>query len=303
VGVALGGVFIGFLGFSNTGLLATGILATSTLFLFATLSPSPYDIARSGHSASADPPGPSTARPGSIGDSVRILARDRKFLVLCLASLISSLVYGHWSTTFPLFVNTILKVPYGILGVTLALNGAIVIFGQTPTTKLMTGRLHTFSAVLAVIMFGLAFILLGAISLFEGGVLPAVFTFVVVLTVGENLGAIPNMTLSSNMAPATEIGSYNGAFNLFSGIGGSLSPLLGGVVLSLVTNPLFVWVILALPCVPAILLSVAPQPDSRRGKQDLRTRQDRFPSLTGKAQTPRQSPHCIGGMRYAVPNR
>jgi MFS family permease len=62
------------------------------------------------------------------------------------------------------------------------------------------------------------------------------------------------MTLPSNVAPATEIGSYNGVFNLIGGIGNSLSPLIGGLVLASVANPLALWVILAVPCIPAALL-------------------------------------------------
>lgn len=252
VGVALGGSLIGFLGFSNTGLLAAGILATATLFLFATVDPSPYDVARAqGNLATV---ASASSRPGSFTDSFKVLGRDRSFLLLCLGGLFTSLVYGNWSTTFPLFSNTILLVPYGILGLALALNGAIVVFGQNPMTRMMRGRMHTFSAVVAVILMGVSFIALGGISLVSGGAIVAVFTFVVILTVGENFGAIPSMTLPSNVAPSTEIGSYNGVFNLIGGIGGSLSPLMGGLVLSAVTNPLLVWVILAVPCIPAALL-------------------------------------------------
>ena len=251
VGVALGGVLIGFLGFANTGLLAVGILAFSTIFLFVTLDPSPYDLARS-HGAEVTARAP--ARPGSFIQSFRALANDKTFLVLCVASLFSGLVYGNWGTTFPLFTNTVLLIPYAILGVALALNGVIVVFGQTPITKLMAGRKHTFSAILAVVMMGASFLALGGISLFSGAAIVAVFAFVALLTIGENLGAIPSMTLASNVAPATEIGSYNGVFNLFNGIGNSFSPLAGGIVLSSIANPLTVWVILAIPCIPAILL-------------------------------------------------
>ncbi len=251
VGVALGGSLIGFLGFPETGLFATGILVAATLFLLVTLDPSPYDVARAhGEVAVAT----SAARPGSILDSFRVLGKDRTFLVLCLGGLFTSLVYGHWSTTFPLFSNTVLLVPYGILGVALALNGAIVVFGQNPMTRMMKGRLHTYSAIVAIALMGVSFLALGGISLASGGAITAVFVFVVLLTIGENFGAIPSMTLPSNVAPAAEIGSYNGVFNLLGGIGGSVSPLIGGFVLATVTNPLLVWVILALPCIPAALL-------------------------------------------------
>ena len=252
VGVGLGGSLIGFLGFPNTGLLAAGILATATLFLFATLDPSPYDIARgSGAPAMAESPPP---RPGSLLSSFKVLGKDRTFLVLCLAGLFSSLVYGHWSTTFPLFSNTVLLVSYGILGIALALNGAMVVFLQNPMTKMMKGRMHTYSAIVAIALMALSFLALGGISLISGAAVLAVFTFVVILTLGENFGAIPSMTLPSNVAPATEIGSYNCVFNLMGGIGSSLSPLMGGRVLSAIANPVLVWLILAIPCVPAILL-------------------------------------------------
>lgn len=251
VGVALGGSLIGFLGFPNTGLLAAGILATATLFLFATLDPSPYDTARLARETTA---AAASQRPGSMLDSFRVLGRDRTFLMLCMGGLFTSLVYGHWSTTFPLFSNTILLVPYGILGIALALNGAIVVFGQNPMTRMMRGRMHTFSAVIAVALFGVSFIALGGMSLRSGGAIAAVFTFVVILTLGENFGAIPSMTLPSNVAPSSEIGSYNGVFNLMGGIGSSLSPLIGGLILSAVANPLLIWIILAIPCIPAILL-------------------------------------------------
>jgi len=253
VGVALGGVLIGFLGFANTGLLAAGILTVSTLFLLVTLDPSPYDLTRSRVVGARTTTG-APAQPVSLGQSIRLLAGDKTFLVLCVAALFSGLVYGNWGTTFPLFTNNVLLIPYAILGIALALNGVIVVLGQTPMTRLMAGRKHTFSAVLAVVMMGISFLALGGISLIGGAAIAAVFAFVVLLTIGENLGAIPSMTLPSNVAPATEIGSYNGVFGLFNGIGNSLSPLAGGIVLSSVANPLTVWVILAIPCIPAILL-------------------------------------------------
>jgi MFS family permease len=130
----------------------------------------------------------------------------------------------------------------------------MVVFGQNPMSRMMKGRMHTYSAVVAIALMGTAFLALGGISLISGASVLAVFVFVIILTLGENFGAIPSMTLPSNVAPAAEIGSYNGVFNLIGGIGSSLSPLVGGLVLSAVANPLLLWVILAVPCIPALLL-------------------------------------------------
>ena len=254
VGVALGGVLIGFLGFAGTGMASGAILVVSTMLLFLLLDPSPYDLARASKRLAPEQAELQQQGPSSIRDSIRILAGDKYFLVFCLASLLSGLAYGQWGTTFPLFVNTILNIPYWILGIALALNGAIVIFGQTITTNWMTGRRHTTAAIAGTALFGVSFICLGTLSLFGTGVLIAVFTFVVILTIGENLGAIPSMTLPSNLAPKSELGSYNGVFNTLGGVGGSLAPTLGGLVLATTVNPLLVWAILAVPCLPAIAL-------------------------------------------------
>jgi predicted MFS family arabinose efflux permease len=254
VGVALGSVLIGYLGYAQTGIGSSLVLAASTLFLFALLDPSPYDLARGGQARALGPDQAPIRGPGSVRDSIRVLANDRTFLVLCFASTLSSLVYGQWGVSFPLFVNTILKVPLWTLGAALALNGAIMIFGQTLTTREMIGRRHTTAALAGTTLFAASFLSLGAISLSAGRALIAIFSFVVILTIGENLGAIASTTLPSNMAQETELGSYNGAFNMLSGIGGNISPAFGGFVLAAVVNPLLVWTILAVPALPAVLL-------------------------------------------------
>jgi len=253
VGVLLGGVLVGFIGYAPTAFTTAAITTAGVLFMLISLEPSPFDVALS---KGATPIGHTNGvvSPGSMGDSIRTLSRDRTFLILCLAMLLSGLVYGHWGTTFVLFSNTVLLIPTAVLALGLALNGLIVVFGQRWTTKLMTGRKHTFSAILAVSLMGVSFIALGGISLINGAALAAMFSYVVLLTIGENLGAIPSMTLASNVAPASEIGNYNGMMGLFSGIGNSLSPAFGGIVLGAFSNPLVVWLILGIPCIPTILL-------------------------------------------------
>jgi MFS family permease len=250
-GIASGGVLIVFLGFAGTGFASALLLGSATVTLALLLSPSPYDLALSEHALS---PQAAPSAHVSIRESARTLARDRTFLGVCLAFTFGSMVYSNWNTTFPLFVGGVLGIPTWVLGTALALNGAIVIFGQAPITQLMIGRRHTTSAVLASALLIGGFVVLGSLSLFPVTVILGIFSFVVVITIAENLGAIPFMTLPSNMAPEKEVGSYNGAFNLIAGLGGALAPSLGGLALSYISNPFIVWSLLALPAVPSILL-------------------------------------------------
>jgi hypothetical protein len=145
-------------------------------------------------------------------------------------------------------------VSYSLLGIGLALNGIVVVVGQSPTTESVLGWRHTTIAMLGIVLYGVAFVGLGAAGLWN--VVPVVVFFlsVVVLTLGENLEAIPSATLPSNLAPKEEIGSYNGAFGAFGTLGFLLATLAGGVVLATVTNPLLIWVVLSVPAVPAVIL-------------------------------------------------
>lgn len=253
IGVFLGGGLIGLIGFVNVALAAGVVLACGAVFIGLGLDPSPYDLDR----ARGRSPGnvPRTPVPGTIKQSLQILAHDRTFLILCIAGALATLTASQWSTTFPLFVNTILGIPYLLLGIGLAINGLIVVFGQTITTQLSLGQRHTTLLMLGTVLYAVAFLMLGAFGLVGVAVVGAFFASVVILTVGENLMSIPTTTLPSNLAPTSEVGSYNGAFNALTGIGSVLASLFGGFVLSLTGNVFLIWVILVIPAIPAVLLT------------------------------------------------
>lgn len=255
-GVTLGGVLVTVIGFAGAVGVAAGVIAVGAAFLAVLLEPSPRDLARkvgAGGAGSLPAARPGPARP-SLRSSFAVLARDRVALELLIAFLLVSLVVGQWSITFPLFVHNVLGISYYLLGIGLALNGLVVVFGQTATTESVIGRRHTTIAILGLLLYSVAFLGLGASGLFA--VLPTIvfFAAVVVLTFGENLVTIPQATLPSNIAPPEEIGSYNGAFATIAGAGALVAVLLGGAVLSVTTNPLLIWVLLLVPVPPAAAL-------------------------------------------------
>jgi MFS family permease len=252
-GTGLGGGLITVLGFSGAVGVAAAIIAAGALFLVAVLP---------GRTASGPPPpgplppgAPSTRAPTrSLAESFRILRRDRAALELLLAVLLAALVVGQWQTTFPLFVHNGLGIPYGLLGLGLALNGVIVVFGQNATTEAVLGRRLTTIMVAGMGLYVLGFLGLGAAGALGFAPVAVFFVVVGVLTIGENLTSIPQTTLPSNIAPQQEVGSYNGAFNAIGGIGILLAVLFGSTVLAYVREPPLLWTILMLPAVPAALL-------------------------------------------------
>lgn len=118
------------------------------------------------------------------------------------------------------------------------------------------------------IAFALAFIGLGFAGLFRFLPIVSFLAATTVMIVGENRLSIPMTTLPSNMAPPADVGFYNGAFQTITALGSVAAGILGGAVLNGVANPLLVWVILALPAVPAIaiLASAARRIDMRANR-------------------------------------
>lgn len=255
-GVTLGGLLIGVIGYAESVAVAAGVVAVCLVLLAVGLAPSPFDVRlRAGKTPTPAGVAPAPAAPTrTLRESFRILARDRVALELLIAVVLAAVVVGQWPVTFPLYVHNVLGISYGLLGIGLALNGLVVVFGQNATTESVLGMRHTTIANLGLVLYLVAFLGLGAAGLYQLYPVAAFFAAVVVLTVGENLVTIPQATLPSNIAPAGEVGSYNGAFQTMAGAGFVAAVFLGGAVLAFTANPLAIWAILLVPAVPSILL-------------------------------------------------
>jgi MFS family permease len=250
VGVLGGGSFVGFFGFAPVAFAAGAVLVGSTAFLALGLEASSYDRDR----AAGVPRVGERGSSYGLRDTVRVLAHDRVFLVLCGAVALAQLTVNQWSVIFPLYVNTVLGVPYSILGLGFAVNGVLVVVAQAPTTRAALGHRHTTALLLGILLYVAGFLIVATVAFLPALVLGVFFGAVIVLTMGENVFSIPMTTLPSNLAPATDVGAYNGAFFAITGAGAVLAPTLGGAVLAVTANPLLTWGLLCLPAVPALLL-------------------------------------------------
>ena len=253
VGVTLGGILVSFVGFPNALLTASLVIAGATIFVVALIPPSPYDLElRTGTPAPSKAESKSERR--SLTASLAILSRDRVALLVATALALAWLVGAQWNVTFSLFAHNKLGISYALLGIGFALNGVVVVVGQSFTTEGLIGRRHTTIAILGTLLYVGGFLVLGLSALWM--ILPGLIFLVavIILTMGENVLTIPAYTLPSNLAPPAEVGSYNGAFNTFIGAASLAAIFFGGAVLAAVANPLLEWVLLVLPAVPAAIL-------------------------------------------------
>ena len=230
--------------------MASIIITGAMVFVLALLHPSPYDVGL--REGTVRPAIPTAEQPKgrSLHQSFTLLARDRTALLVAAGFALIYVTAGQWNVTFALFVHNKMGISYSILGIGLALNGLVVVFGQSFTTEHVLGLRHTSIMIAGGLLYVVAFLLLGISALWLLFPTAIFFLAVFVLTFGENLGSIPSTTLPSNLAPEGEIGAYNGAFNTFFGAAGLAAIFFGGAVLSAVPNPLWEWVLLVLPAIP-----------------------------------------------------
>lgn len=246
IGVTTAGFVIAFAGFEAAALAAAAVSAAGTAVLAAWLGPSPYD-------GRLRPRGPD-GRGRPLIDSLRVMGRDRLFLLVNVASFFAVLAESQWAFAFPIFVNQRLGIGYSLLGLGLALNGLLVVFGQPPVTRWALGRRHSSLWIVGLALYVVGFLALGVDAEVGIGSLAAFFVIVIVLTMGENVSSPPAQTLPSNMAPPEEVGSYNGAANTVFGVAQLASSLFGGFMLATIADPVALWAVLMLPAVPATLL-------------------------------------------------
>jgi len=227
------------------------VLVASSSLIGVVLEPSPYDRDRA-----RGLPRPGSTSGAGLRGTWRVIVGDRLFLGFCGVFALAELAVGQWGTTFPLYANTVLRIPYALIGVGLAVNGVLVVVAQAPTTRAAIGHRHSSLVHLGVALYVVGFLLFGGVALVPGLVVAGFLAAVVILTMGENVLSIPMQTLPSNLAPPGEVGAYNGAFFAVIGLGQVLAPTFGGFVLALGASPPVTWGILMVPAVPALLLSI-----------------------------------------------
>jgi MFS family permease len=266
-GVASGGFLIPVLGFPLTAGASAVILVGGVILVLLLLEPSPYDLKLAEGTALAKATEVGLPKPGlwfhrshsthkgpSLRKSLGVMMKDRTFMGVCFAMALIIVTVGQWNVTFSLFVNNKMGISYELLGLGLSLNGIVVVVGQTATTNAVLGSRLTTIAIGGTLLYVVAYLAMGAATLFAFFPVVVFFVAVGVLTLGENLSAITSSTLPSNMAPPSELGSYNGAAGASWTVGGLVAVLVGGIALQVIPNPLLFWGVLVLPAFPAMWL-------------------------------------------------
>jgi MFS family permease len=217
-GFAVGTAVAGFMAERSFTLLFLGDAVSSVLFGIVVLVGLPRTKA-----------GENTYEPGSL----RVIAKDRRFALFLLVSLIGAFVYFQMEAGLPLHIRDS-GLSYAIVGLLLAVNGAACLVLELPVISI-TQRLKARPVIaVGVALTGVGFFL----TQFAHSVWPLAFT-VLVWTFGEVISAPVSSAYVADLAPAAMRGRYTGTHGLTFSLSFVLAPAVGGWLYSLGPEVLF----------------------------------------------------------------
>lgn len=257
-GAALGGLLLTFIPFGELIILAALLVGTAATVNAIWLAPTARDLARktSGGPLSTAAPNPGLLRwlGQSMHASFRPIWRDRRLLLLVLATILIFVMLYQFAYAIPTFSRTFLGVPFAIVGLAVSLNALIPALTQVPLTTALSGRLHTRIGIWGAVLYAASYLAFGLDAIYRVDLVVALFAMVAVSTLGEDLVFLPIFTLPLNIAPEGARGAYSGALSTANGVANFFAPFLAGVALTYGAHPLVTWGILSVPALPAIVI-------------------------------------------------
>jgi MFS family permease len=172
---------------------------------------------------------------------IKKLKSDHLFLLYCAICLLLFLVIGQLVSTFSVFSVDNVGISESKLGFLYATNGLIVILFQLPVSKFTQSKNLIRIICLGSLGYSLGYFLVGFSASFLW-----LFFCMLVISFSEITVLPASMAIVANLSKEKHHGLYMGGYGLFFSLGWSLGPLLGGVLIDLLSNePVLLWGIIA----------------------------------------------------------
>jgi predicted MFS family arabinose efflux permease len=190
---------------------------------------------------------------------VRVVLRDRPFLLLLLSSLLAFAVYCGFEAVLPVIAVSSYGLAPATWGLLVVISPVLVVLFQLRLTRsaarISVGRRLPAS----ILLMGLPFLVL----LVDTGI-PAIAAVIVVFVLGEMLWSPTSQTITAELAPEPARGAYFGALAAMTGPAWTLAPF-AALELRAHSGVPAVWVMFAAIAVAGALAGVAAIRSSEAG--------------------------------------
>jgi len=220
LGFAAGPALAGFLAGHSFLLVFLGDAVTSAAYGLIALALLPHGVR-------------SAAKDESAGGALRIIARDRPFLLFLFATVCITLVEFQFIASLALHV-TGHGYSAAVYGALISMNGALIVFFELWITSFVQ-RFHLLRAIATgYLLAGIGFALTGLAH-----TIPMLAVTVVIWTCGEMIGMPPASAFVARIAPERFRGRYMGMLSVAWAIGLLAGPPLGTLLFE--RNPAALW--------------------------------------------------------------
>ncbi len=189
----------------------------------APVSPAAVDAVPPGSApAGGDQAEPLTApRP----DGLLTVLKDRVFLSFVCLNLLTAVIFMQHLSSLPIAMQRDGLAP-SVYGSVIAINGALIVFGQLVVPRLLVGHARSRVLALSALITGSGF---GLTAFATGTWLYAVT--VLIWTVGEMANSPTNSAVIADLSPGHLRGRYQSVFSLSFSVAALVAPILGGWVI------------------------------------------------------------------------
>jgi len=220
LGFAAGPALAGFLAGHSYLLVFLGDAITSVAYGFIALALLPHGVR-------------SAAKDESAGGALRIVVRDRPFLLFLFATVCITLVEFQFIASLALHV-TGHGYSAAVYGALISMNGVLIVFFELAITNFVQ-RFHLLRAIATgYLIAGIGFALTGLAH-----TIPMLAVTVVIWTCGEMIGMPPASAFVARIAPERFRGRYMGMLSVAWAIGLLAGPPLGTLLFE--RNPAALW--------------------------------------------------------------
>jgi MFS family permease len=194
---------------------------------------------------------------------VRSILHNARLAVFLTASVMVGIVFYQHESALPLYIVQYLHLSPAFYGMLFTVNTLLIVALEVPLNTATARWPTTWSLVLGCVLFAIGF---GALAIVASA--PGILAMVVVWTFGE-MTLFPAMAAHlGEIAPATQRGTYMGAYSMSLSVALTLGPWLGNELLA-TAGPVGVWsVMFALGVLGAVLMVYAAPPHLRMRSAD-----------------------------------
>jgi MFS family permease len=244
LGFAIGPAVGGFVAHRSFFFLFAGDALTSLVYAGIALAMLPNHVVE--HHAHGEP-----------RSALRVILRDRRFLVFLGSTLMASMVFMQHVSGYPLQLKAY-GYSSGTFGLLISLNGLLICLTELPLTTVTRRRNHRHVMVAGCLIFGCGFALTGFVR-----AIPWLAFTAVLWTFGEMLFFPMSAAHVANSSPPDMRGRYQGAWGIAWGLGAVLGPMMGTRLFE--WNPRALWLGCGLSALVGALLIIPATKPVQRG--------------------------------------